>query len=86
MPLTLAEIPLLRALRGNLLASGAYLPEIINYVYVIYLLGRFANAQYYKYHPWYLPPRGQLKLFKFIPDKFVLQAKLVLRTSATAPR
>ena len=25
----------------------------------------------YKYLPWYLPLRGQLKLFKFIPDEFV---------------
>jgi hypothetical protein len=39
--------------------------------------GRSMNVQYYKYHPWYLPRWGQLKLFKFIPDKFVLLAKLV---------
>jgi hypothetical protein len=31
----------------NLIASGAYLPEIINYIHVIYLLGRFTNAQFF---------------------------------------
>ncbi len=49
------------------------------YGQIIYPLGHTQCVQYYKYHPWYLPLRGQLKLFKFIPDKFVLLAKLVSR-------
>ncbi len=49
------------------------------YGQIIYPLGHTQCVQYYKYHPWYLPLRGQLKLFKFIPDKFVLLAKLVPR-------
>jgi hypothetical protein len=39
----------------------------------------------YKYHPWCLSLRGLLKLFKFIPDEFLLQANLFQRPRRLRP-